>query len=183
MSKTAADIINEIINREGGYVNNPADKGGPTAYGITTSTAKAHGVADVKQLTKQQAFDIYLADYWITPRFDQVAVLSEELAVELCDAGVNMGPSTSAKFLQRALNVLNGNGKDWPDMVVDGQIGTRTLTALQAFIRKRGDEGRSVLDFTCNALQAGRYIDIAEKDSTQEAFIYGWILNRCVKSL
>jgi lysozyme family protein len=37
------ELINALIEREGGYVNHPADRGGPTRYGITEAVARAHG--------------------------------------------------------------------------------------------------------------------------------------------
>jgi hypothetical protein len=40
-----ADLIDELIAREGGYVAQPADKGGPTRYGISRAVARAHGYA------------------------------------------------------------------------------------------------------------------------------------------
>ena len=87
------EIFNAILEKEGGYVNHPDDKGGPTNWGITQVTARAHGYdGDMQKLTRQQALDILNADYWIAPRFDHVAEISTAIAEKLCDAGVNMGP-------------------------------------------------------------------------------------------
>ncbi|SBL83892.1 Predicted lysozyme (DUF847) [Klebsiella oxytoca] len=105
---TKDEIFNIILEKEGRYVNNPNDKGGPTNWGITQAVANAHGyTGDMRNLTRAQALDIYEADYWYGPRFDQVAALSPDIAAELCDTGVNMGPVVAAKFLQRTLNVMN----------------------------------------------------------------------------
>lgn len=84
---TKNEIINGLLEREGGYVNHSADRCGPTNWGITTKTALAHGYTDVRSLTKDQARAIYEADYWYGPRFDQVAELSPAIADELCDTG------------------------------------------------------------------------------------------------
>jgi hypothetical protein len=61
---TKDDIINNIITKEGGYVNNPADRGGKTKYGITQKTwdgyAKGKPVpAAVAELTEQHAQAFY----------------------------------------------------------------------------------------------------------------------------
>lgn len=61
-------VIKDIITREGGYVNNPNDLGGPTKYGITLATLSewrntACSALDVEQLTEQEASDIYEAKY------------------------------------------------------------------------------------------------------------------------
>ena len=95
------EIFNAILEKEGGYVNHPDDKGGPTNWGITQVTARAHGYdGDMQKLTRQQALDILNADYWIAPRFDHVAEISTAIAEKLCDAGVNMGPVLPGKWLQ-----------------------------------------------------------------------------------
>lgn len=70
------EIFNAILEKEGGYVNHPDDKGGPTNWGITQVTARAHGYdGDMQKLTRQQALDILNADYWIAPRFDRSAAM------------------------------------------------------------------------------------------------------------
>ena len=64
------EIFNAILEKEGGYVNHADDRGGPTNWGITQVTARAHGYdGDMQKLTRQQALDILNADYWIAPRF------------------------------------------------------------------------------------------------------------------
>lgn len=175
---TKDEVINSVIGKEGGYVNNPADRGGPTNWGITEKVARAHGyTGDMRNMTRAQAIAIYEADYWYGPRFDQIATISEAIAAELMDTGVNMGPSTPSKWLQRWLNAFNLQGSLYPDMIVDGQIGPRTITALSLYLRKRGKEGEKVMVKALNCSQGSRYLEIAEANKSQETFIYGW-LNR-----
>ena len=93
-------LIDELIEREGGYVNHPADRGGPTRFGITEAVARAHGYAGaMAQLPRDEAAAIYRRLYWLRPRFDQVAKRSPRLAEELFDTGANMGPAVAATFL------------------------------------------------------------------------------------
>lgn len=173
------DVINSVIGKEGGYVNNPADRGGPTNWGITQMTARAHGfTGDMRTMTRDQAVAIYEADYWTGPRFDQVATISPTIGAELMDTGVNMGPSVAAKFLQRWLNAFNQQGKLYPDMVVDGQLGPRSILALKTFITLRGKEGEATLLKALNCSQGARYLDIMEANPSQEAFGYGWLKER-----
>ena len=123
-------LIDALIDREGGYVSNPADKGGPTCFGITEAVARAHGYAGpMRQLPREDAARIYKRLYWLRPGFDQVAKRSARIAAELFDTGVNMGPAVAATFLQRALTALNRNGHDYPDLMPDGKIGTRRRLA------------------------------------------------------
>lgn len=172
---TKDEIFSSILGKEGGYVNNPADKGGPTNWGITQAVARAHGyTGDMKDLTRQQALNILESDYWEGPRFNQVSDVSNAIAVELADTGVNMGPSVAAKFLQRALNVFNNQGKLYPDIVADGQIGPRTITALQSFLSARSRDGEKVMLKALNSLQGARYIELAEARPVNETFAYGW---------
>lgn len=176
-------LIDNLISVEGGYVNNPNDRGGPTKYGITEKVARAHGyTGDMKDLPRQTAFDIYYADYISGPRFDQVFSAGYELlAEELIDTGVNMGPSVAAKFLQRWLTALNNMGKLYPDLSADGMIGPRTISALKSLGNHRGVATvDKVLTSACNSLQAARYLDIAERTESQEAFLWGWLVNRAV---
>ncbi|MJB17907.1 hypothetical protein DK033_25350, partial [Salmonella enterica subsp. enterica] len=101
-------IFAAILSREGGYVDHPDDRGGPTHWGITLTTARANGyMGDMRNLTRNQALKILEADYWYGPRLDQVAIISHSIAAELCDTGVNMGPSIPIKYFQRWLNVFN----------------------------------------------------------------------------
>ncbi|MGU9870185.1 glycoside hydrolase family 108 protein [Kluyvera ascorbata] len=176
---TKDDIFNAILGKEGGYVNHPDDKGGPTNWGITQSTARAHGyVGDMRDLTRQQALDILEADYWYGPRFDLVAGVSQLIAAELCDTGVNMGPSAQVKWFQRWLNAFNDQQKLYPDLITDGQIGPRSISALTSFLVKRGSEGESVLLRALNCSQGQRYLELAEQRPANESFIYGWMRER-----
>lgn len=174
------ELIDELIEREGGYTNHPADKGGPTRYGITEAVARAHGYAGaMAELPRDEAAAIYRRLYWLRPRFDQVAKLTARVAAELFDTGVNMGPAVAATFLQRALTALNRGGRDYSDLIPDGRVGPMTLTALDTFMEVRGnDRGEAVLLRALEALQGERYLRLAEKRPANEAFLYGWLANR-----
>ena len=173
-------LIDALIDREGGYVDNSADKGGPTCFGITQAVARAHGYAGpMRQLPRSEAEAIYRRLYWLRPGLDQVATRSGRIAAELFDTGVNMGPAVAITFLQRALTALNRNGSDYPDLTPDGRVGPATLAALDAFLAKRGaSSGETVLLRALEALQGERYLRLAERRPANEAFLYGWLANR-----
>lgn len=176
----ADELIDALIEREGGYADHPADRGGPTRFGITEAVARAHGYAGaMRQLPQDEAAAIYRRLYWLRPRFDQVAERSPRVAAELFDTGANMGPAVAATFLQRALTALNRNGKDYPDLVPDGRIGPASIAALDAFFEARGKRGgETILLRALEALQGERYLRLAEKRPANEAFLYGWLANR-----
>jgi lysozyme family protein len=179
MDETVDHLIEALIEREGGYAYHPADKGGPTCFGITEAVARAHGFGGpMRQLPRDEAARIYKRLYWLRPRFDEVAKRSPRVAAELFDTGANMGPSVATTFLQRALTALNRNGADYADLVPDGRIGDQTLAALDAFFGKRGRSGETVLLRALEALQAERYLRLAERRPANEAFLYGWLANR-----
>tara|TARA_R110000782_G_scaffold78276_2_gene154948 strand:- start:100286 stop:100828 length:543 start_codon:yes stop_codon:yes gene_type:complete len=172
-------LLDELIDREGGYVDHPADRGGPTNWGITKAVARENGYAgDMRALPRVRAMRIYRTLYWAKPRFDAVARIAPKIAAELFDTGVNMGPGVASGFLQRALNALNRNARDYPDMKVDREIGPVTLGALGRYMAVRGAKGETVLLKAIEALQGERYIALAEGRPANEAFLYGWMANR-----
>lgn len=176
---TIDKLIDEVIAREGGYSNHPADRGGATNWGITEQVARAYGYrGDMRDLPRTIAAEIYRKRYWTGPKFDQVAAICPEIGEELFDTGINMGPATAGKFLQRALNVLNRGASDYPDIVADGNIGPMTLAAVKSYRAKRGENGEQVLRRAMDGLQCARYVELAEKSVSQEAFLFGWIANR-----
>lgn len=176
---TKDEIFEAILGKEGGYVDHPDDKGGPTRWGITQAVARAHGYAgSMKDLPRTTALEILTADYWAGPRFDQVASLSPAIAAELCDTGVNMGPSVQSKWFQRWLNAYNQQGQLYPDLIADGQIGPRTISALKSFLAVRGKDGEQVMLKSINCSQGQRYLELAEQRQANESFVYGWMRER-----
>ena len=173
-------LIDAVIEREGGYVADAADKGGPTCFGITEAVARANGYhGSMRQLPRHEAAAIYRRLYWLRPRLDEVAKRGARIAAELFDTGVNMGPAVAITFLQRALTALNRNASDYPDLVPDGRVGPRTLGALDAFLALRGTSGgETVLLRALEALQGERYLRLAERRPANETFLYGWLANR-----
>lgn len=182
--QTIDEMLAAMLNNEGGYVNDPNDRGGETNHGITVAVARANGyTGDMRAMTRSQALDIYRSQYFVRPGFKAVFDVSPGIAAEMLDTGVNMGPKVAATFLQKCLNVLNRVQKDYGDILVDGDCGPTTIAALQAFLNKRGDEGESVLLKMLNCLQGARYIELALNREANETFVYGWIANRVSMSI
>lgn len=174
-----AKLIDEVVAREGGYSNHPNDKGGPTCWGITQRVARTHGyMGDMRSFPRSQAAQIYQTLYWDRPRFADIAHISPKIAAELFDTAVNMGTSVAVGFLQRALNALNRQQRDYRDLLLDRRIGPVTIAALSAFLATRGSQGESVLLKALEALQGELYLSLAEQRPANEAFLYGWMANR-----
>jgi len=168
---TVNDIIQDIIRTEGGYVDHPNDPGGKTKYGITEKVARANGYkGDMKDLPMDFAHSLYFKKYVVEPNFN--AITPPALLAEVVDTGVNMGPTTAAKFLQRALNAVAGSG-----LVVDGDFGKRSQQALTEYLQTRKG-GDVILTKAVNCLQGARYIELVESNVKNRSFINGWIANR-----
>lgn len=176
MSELKKQIINEIIDIEGGYVNNANDSGGETKYGITVKIARDSAyLGDMRDLPRKLAFDIYSKKYWDSVKADDIASLSEAIAREVVDTSVNMGPKRASIFLQRSLNVLNNREHYYPDILIDGKIGPLTISSLFAYLKNRNE---TVLLKMLNSLQGAFYVDLAERREKDETFIYGWFRHR-----
>jgi len=177
MTAQTDKIIDEVLRSEQGYVDHPNDRGGPTNWGITVAVARANGYqGDMRALPQSVARSIYERRYIVEPRFDVVLAIHEGIGTELIDTGVNMGPPTAAAFLQRWLTALNARGSKYADLFVDGRLGPITFDALRKFLAWRGhEEGGAALVKALNATQAVRYLEIAERNPTQEDFLYGWL--------
>jgi lysozyme family protein len=141
--------------------------------------ARAHGfLGNMRSLPESDGPRIYREQYWTRPGFADVAKRMPQLAAELFDTGVNMGPKRAATFLQRSLNALNNHARDYPDIGADGDIGPMTLLALDKLMVRRGTDAELVLLRATDALQGEKYIAIAEANPDQEAFVFGWLKNR-----
>lgn len=129
--QTVGQIAEQIVAREGGYVNDPDDPGGATKYGVTIHTMRrlgldltgdgVVGVADVRALTRDQATGIFVRHYFERPR---IAEMPEALQPSLFDMYVNAG-GNAVKILQRLLREMGY------DIAADGVIGPQTIAAAQ----------------------------------------------------
>lgn len=86
--------VAKILAREGGYVNNPDDRGGETNFGISK---RANPDIDVASLTREAAVELYRERYWKAINAD---ALPEEIRSTAFDAAVNQGPGWVRKALR-----------------------------------------------------------------------------------
>jgi len=111
--------FDKLMGHEGAYSDHPADKGGATMYGITVAVARAQGYqGDMRMLPMAFAKGVYKRAYWDVCRCDD---LPEAVRFDVFDAAVNSGGAQAAKWLQRALKVVD-----------DGVIGPQTIAAANA---------------------------------------------------
>jgi len=165
MSENFERAFNEILVIEGVIVTNlKSDRGGLTKYGISQ---KAFPKVDIENLTLDGAKKIYFDNYWKTNSLN-LEVFESKIANELFDIAVNMGVGTASKTLQKGLNLMNRNERDWKDMKVDGVAGAETM---KAYFKCRKDVLLKVL----NGLQFSRYVEIVTNDPEQEQNFNGWM--------
>ena len=134
MSDRFALAVSGVLRAEGGYVNDPADPGGETKFGISKA---AYPALDIAALTEDDARAIYRRDYWDACRCDSLPAPLDWLVF---DAAVNQGVQAAGKMLQGAVGVA-----------VDGKIGPATVAAA-----KRADAEAPARFMT---LRAMRYAD------------------------
>lgn len=173
--------LDALIKREGGFVDHPNDKGGPTRYGITQAVALANGWnGRMQDLSIAFAKTIYRKKYWLVPGYDKISAMGLPLlAAELFDTGVNMGPTTQGKWLQRWLNALCGQFPKYIHITVDGDVGGGTRAAIAYLIGKRGLAAtEDALVDAVNCSQGARYLELVEGREANEVFIWGWLTSR-----
>ena len=162
-------VIDAIIRREGRrFTNRPADRGGPTKFGITWPTLRAwrrkHGgfiptskdgiIEAMRSLREAEARAIYRDEYISRPGFDRIR--DDELFALVVDTGVLHGPRRAARWLQRGVGTVE-----------DGIVGPNTLRAAT---RRPRDARKAILK-----ARFASYGRTVRRDPTQLANINGWI--------
>lgn len=178
-------VYSETMKNEGGYANNPADKGGETYCGISR---KFHPgwigwqhideIKEKRQIAWNEHFpeldmpvrNFYRSIFWDVINGD--AYTEYELAQQMFDTAVNCGTSAAGTLLQRVLNVLNCKQKLWGDIKIDGVIGAKTIEALS--LAYLAGKATTVLNAFI-ILRGSYYIGIMEMDETQEVWAENWL--------
>lgn len=156
-----------ILKYEGTeYVNDPNDYGGETKYGISK---RAHPEVDIKNLTLDQAKDIYRRDYWNKIFGD--SILYQGLAEEMMDIAVNLHWTVAVRWLQHSYNeLMSCADADAPDTLLeDGIIGPKTLEAVNTY------KWQKDLIKMLNGYQFMHYMKRIDEDESQRKFLRSWI--------
>lgn len=164
---TIEEMISDILRREGGYVDHPADRGGPTKYGVTLATygrwlGRAATSADVQAMTEDEAREIYARDYYHAPR---LGLLPEDIQPLAFDCAINHGPRNAIKLVQRTLNKAGFGPCD-----VDGACGPDTAHRARAALSAMGGLFVNAIVHERVAL----YEAIVARDPSQAVFLRGW---------
>lgn len=175
-----AAILIAVVGVEGGYVNDPKDPGGETNHGVTKTVAREEGyTGEMRDLTEEQAIEIYQRRFADKPGFTAIEAASHALGEEVIDMGVNFGTRRPSCYFQRSLNALNRNGRDYPDIAVDCAVGPATMRAYHGLVAKRGErKACELMVKMMDSLQGAEYLRLVERNATLEEYTVGWIDTR-----
>lgn len=158
----ATTAINKVLATEGGYVNHPADRGGPTNWGITQATyeswvGRSSSLNEIINMPKETAIAIYKARYWDTIGGDFIK--SYSVAYAIFDQAVNRGIVVSLKRAQKVLGF------------------SQTGTLANDFINALNNYNPEAFLEQYLLLSEQAYRTIVLNNPTQAVFLQGW-LNR-----
>jgi lysozyme family protein len=154
--------IKVILKNEGGYVNDLADPGGETNFGISRSFLISVGLPneDVKNMTVDRAIELYKQYFWK----DQYSNITDQtIATKLFDLCVNMGSNQGTKLVQRSCIQLGCKIGD------DGIFGKNTLAAINSC-------DASLLIDKIIEVQSQFYKDLAASKPALAKFLKGWLI-------
>jgi len=149
----------QVMKSEGGYVNDPADRGGETNLGVTIGAwgaylGRAIQPGEMKALTQETVKPFYKAMYWDKVKGDN---LPAGVDYAVFDFAVNAGVARASKFLQRALGAVD-----------DGVVGSGTLGMVA-----KADPAKLLQNFASQKIAF--YTDLAQRNPSQQKFLKGWL--------
>lgn len=180
-----------LLRIEGGWVDDPVDRGGATKYGISLRFLVTAGHIDrdgdgfadfdldfdgdidgrdIRLLRPEDAFFLYHEHFWKPLGCD---ALPQPIGEMLFDQGVNGGNLAAKKLLQRAINACRGR-MNVPAIVVDGVVGPSTIAAMDSVIR-HSFVGHVGLEEAFREAVRARYREIVTRDPSQRRFLKGWL--------
>lgn len=189
-----AAAVKELLGIEGGFVDDKADRGGTTKYGISLRFLAAEGAfdsdgdgkadfdldmdgdidgKDIRQLTRGDAVFLYHKCFW-TPL--EAERFPRPIGEMLFDQAVNGGQASARKLLQRAINtcLMQTRAAKRPELLkVDGAIGRTTTEALAWVLRFPGQGMPALVEAYRDAVRE-RYRQIVARFPSQKRFLRGW---------
>ena len=163
--KFVKSLILRILRREGGYVNDPLDKGGATNFGITQASWDDYNIklgkptSSVRGISKDLAIQVYEI------RFDdaRIGLLPHELWESVFDFQVHSGRN-AIKVLQAVVNM--------PDDEIDGVLGPITAERVMANLEENGAD---FLRNNYNVHRISYLISICLHNPSQFKYYKGWV--------
>jgi lysozyme family protein len=154
---TFEPAVEVVLDHEGGYVDDPADRGGRTKFGISQ---RSYPALDIAKLTRQDAIEIYRRDWW--HRYGYERIRDQRLATKVFDLAVNMGARRSHLLLQQALKAVGLS------VTEDGLLGPETFAAVNL-------APAPPLLAALRSEAAGHYRLLMARTPTLQRFSRGWL--------
>ena len=155
----ARKLVPFILKWEGGFANDPVDRGGATNKGITLKTYQYHfgknkTVNDLKNITDEEWFEIYKIDFWDRWKGDEINNQSiANLLVDWVWASGKYGITNAQRILK---------------VTADGIVGKKTIEALNSYPNQR-------MLFSRLLTERLSYINrIVKANPSQKKFLNGW---------
>lgn len=177
-----AALASQVYPNEGGYVNNKADRGGETHFGVTIKTARSFGYkGPMRDFPKHCSADkpicadlVYTTWYIDRPGYRPMAEAEPAVFFELVDSAVLHGPGRPSMWFQASINTLCG-----AKLAVDGKVGPATVGAYQACQKAQGDVNLCLKMLeTLDATQKRFFDKIVANNPSQRVFYRGWVNRR-----
>jgi lysozyme family protein len=143
--------IETILRHEGGYVNNTNDPGGETNFGICK---RSFPDLDIKNLTVEQAKDIYREKYWNPIKGGMLKDL--DVAISIFDFAVNAGIGVAIKVAQKVTGATQ-----------DSIMGNQTISLINGF-------DPEYFQALYTVAKIALYINIVKKRPSSKEFFFGW---------
>lgn len=190
-SKRYLAAFDELLGIEGGFVDDPVDRGGATKYGISLRFLKAEGLIDldrdgiadydldfdgdidgrdIRELTVEHAFALYHRCFWTALDCES---FPQPIGEMLFDQGVNGGNFAAKKLLQQAINYCQSRS-GYHLVTVDGKLGLETRRALDRILASKRQGMPALVEAFREAVR-DRYRAIVRRDPSQQRFLRGWL--------
>lgn len=151
-----AQFDREILEIEGGYVNDPDDLGGETKYGISK---RSYPKEDIRGLTVHRAIELYMRDIWVPNRLTEIN--NQTTANIIFRFIVHTGAYRAIKLIQQTVN-------EYITITIDGVIGSQTLKAINTI-------NDICLQTALRVTICRYYLRLVTRIPSQEKFLKGWI--------
>lgn len=190
-----AAAAKDVLHIEGGFVDDPVDRGGATKYGISLRFLASEGAfdddangkadfdldmdgdidgQDIRKLTRGDAVYLFHRCFW---QALECEIFPAPIGEMMFDQGVNGGRATARKLLQRAINACLMEAAAYrhaPQLAVDGAVGDLTREAMLRVLRLNS-LGLNALTFAYREAAKERYRQIAFRYPAQQRFLKGWL--------
>ncbi len=182
------EALSRTLQHEGEYSDDRNDIGGETFRGISRTYWPDwpgwHLVDMFLVNPDQEGFkksgivelveSFYRSNFWNRIQGDKLSMFRPEVAYEVFDTAVNLDIPDAVRFLQTSLNMQREVTRAFSELMVDGKLGPRTITALKLYLDTEPGDPESNEKILLNCMNGEQYIHY--KNNPQHVYFRGWFL-------